>query len=129
MCFPDSSDGKESASNAGDLGSIPRLGREPGEGNGNPLQHYCLENPMDRVLRATTHGITKSWTGLSNFHFLYMVNFHLMFAPTTILHIYYCHFLTATSTSKQNDCHLLAAVFCCCLDSKSCPIPLQLLRL
>ena len=41
------SDGKASACNAGDLGSIPGSGRSPGEGNGNPLQHSCLENPMD----------------------------------------------------------------------------------
>ena len=40
--------GKASACNAGDLGSIPRLGRSPGEGNGNPLQYSCLENPMGR---------------------------------------------------------------------------------
>ena len=39
--------GKASACNAGDLGSIPGSGRSPGEGNGNPLQHSCLENPMD----------------------------------------------------------------------------------
>ena len=45
--FPGSSDGKASAYNVGDLGSIPRLGRSPGEGNGNPLQYSCLENPMD----------------------------------------------------------------------------------
>ena len=42
------SDGKESACNAGDMGSIPGSGRSPGEGNGNPLQYSCLENPMDR---------------------------------------------------------------------------------
>ena len=42
------SDGKASAYNAGDLGSIPVLGRSPGEGNGNPLHYSCLENPMDR---------------------------------------------------------------------------------
>ena len=42
-----STDGKESACNAGDPGSIPGLGRSPGEGNGNPLQNSCLENPMD----------------------------------------------------------------------------------
>ena len=41
-------DGKASVYNAGDLGSIPGWGRSPGEGNGNPLQYYCLENPMDR---------------------------------------------------------------------------------
>ena len=45
--FPDSSIGKESACNTGDLGSILGLGRSPGEGNGNPLQYSCLENPMD----------------------------------------------------------------------------------
>ena len=45
--FPGGSDGKVSAYNAGDPGSIPRLGRSPGEGNGNPLQYSCLENPMD----------------------------------------------------------------------------------
>ena len=45
--FPGSSDGKASAYNMGDLGSIPGSGRSPGEGNGNPLQYPCLENPMD----------------------------------------------------------------------------------
>ena len=46
--FPGGSDGKASVYNAGDPASIPGLGRSPGEGNGNPLQDYCLENPMDR---------------------------------------------------------------------------------
>ena len=45
--FPGGSDGKASAYNEGDPGSIPGLGRPPGEGNGNPLQYSCLENPMD----------------------------------------------------------------------------------
>ena len=45
--FPGSSDGKESAGNAGDLGSIPGLGRFPGEGHGNPLQYSCLESPHE----------------------------------------------------------------------------------
>ena len=48
MYLINGSDGKESACNAGDLGSIPELGRSPGEGNGNPLQYSCLENSMDR---------------------------------------------------------------------------------
>ena len=52
--FPSGSDGKESACNAGDLGSIPELGRSPGEGNGNPLQYSCLENAMDRGAWQTT---------------------------------------------------------------------------
>ena len=46
--FPGGSDGKASVYNAGDPGSIPGSGRPPGEGNGNALQYYCLENPMDR---------------------------------------------------------------------------------
>ena len=46
--FPGGSDGKESAYNVGDPASIPGMGRSPGEGNGNPLQYSCLENPMDR---------------------------------------------------------------------------------
>ena len=46
--FPGGSDGRESACNAGDSGLIPGLARSPGEGHSNPLQHSCLENPMDR---------------------------------------------------------------------------------
>ena len=66
--FPGSSDGKASVYNAGDPGSIPGLGRSAGEGNGNPLQYYCLENPMDRgAWQATVHGVAKSWTRLSDF--------------------------------------------------------------
>ena len=45
--FPGGSEVKASACNAGDLGSIPMLGRSPGEGSGNPFQYSCLENPMD----------------------------------------------------------------------------------
>ena len=67
MGFPGGSEVKASASNAGDLGSIPGSGRSPGEGNGNPLQDSCLENPMDRgAWWATVHGVAKSWTRLSN---------------------------------------------------------------
>ena len=51
---------KESACNAGDVGSIPGLGRSPGEGNHNPLQYFCLGNPMDRrAWWATVHGVAK----------------------------------------------------------------------
>ena len=58
---------KASACNAGDLGSIPGLGRSPGEGNGNPLQYSCLENPMDGgAWWATVHEVTKSQTWLSD---------------------------------------------------------------
>ena len=63
MVFPDGSDGKESAYNAGDLGSIPGSGRSPGERHGNPLQYSCLENPMDRgAWWAVVHGVTQSDT-------------------------------------------------------------------
>ena len=58
--FPGGSDGKESACNAEDLGSIPGSGRSPGEGNGNPLQYSYLENHMNRgVFWATGHGVAK----------------------------------------------------------------------
>ena len=61
--FPGGSDGKESARNAEDKGLIPGWGKSPGEGNGNPLQYSCLENPMDRgAWRATGHGVTESDT-------------------------------------------------------------------
>ena len=60
MGFPCSSVGKESACNAGDLGSIPGSGRSLGEGNGNPLQYFCLENLIDRgTWWATVHRVAK----------------------------------------------------------------------
>ena len=67
--FPGGSDGKESACNAGDFGSIHGLGRSAGEENGNPLQYSCLENSLDRgAWWATVHGVAKNRTQLSNFH-------------------------------------------------------------
>ena len=63
--FPNSSVGEESVCNAGDLGSVPGLGRLPGEGKGYPLQYSGLGNSMDCIV----HGATKSQTGLNNFHF------------------------------------------------------------
>ena len=70
MGFPCGSAGKESACNAGDLGSIPGLGRSPEEGKGYPLQHSALENPMDYIV----HGVTKSQTRLSSFHFHFFIH-------------------------------------------------------
>ena len=65
--FPGGSVVKNLPAKAGDAGSIPGLGRSPGEENGNPLQYSCLEIPMDRgVWQATVHGFTKSQTQLSN---------------------------------------------------------------
>ena len=64
--FPCGSAGKESAYHAGDLGSIPGLGRSPGEGKGYPLQYSGLEDSMECIV----HGVTKTWTWLSDFHFV-----------------------------------------------------------
>ena len=70
--FPGGSEVKASASNVGDLGSIPGSGRSPGEGNGNPLQYSCLENPMDGgAWWATVHGVAQSQTPLSNLTFTF----------------------------------------------------------
>ena len=65
--FPGGSAGKESACNARDLGSIPGLGRRPGEGNGYPLQYSGLENSVDCIV----HGVTKNQTRLSYCHFAF----------------------------------------------------------
>ena len=65
MLVTHGSAGKESAHDAGDLGSIPGLGRSPGKGKGYPLQYSGLENSMDCIV----HGVAKSQTRLSDFHF------------------------------------------------------------
>ena len=66
--FPGGSEVKVSACNMGNLGSIPGWGRSPGEGNGNPLQYSCLENPMDgEAWWATVHGVAKSRTRRGDF--------------------------------------------------------------
>ena len=65
--LPGGSNSKEPTCNAGDLGSIPGLGRSSGEGNGNPLWYSCPENSMDRgAWWATVFGVAKSWTRLSD---------------------------------------------------------------
>ena len=70
--FPHGSAGKESTCNVGDLSSIPGLGRSPGKGKGYPLQYSDLENSMDCIV----HGVTKSWTGLSDFHLHFQTTIH-----------------------------------------------------
>ena len=75
--FPCASAGEESACNAGDLGSIPGLGRSPGEGKGYPLQYSGLENSVDSI----AYGVVKSRTQLSNFQF----QFSLGLDPTNFL--------------------------------------------
>ena len=69
--FPCGSAGKESACNAGNLGSIPGLRRSPGEGKGDPLQYSGLEKSVDCIV----HGVAKSWTRLSDFHFTSLLHF------------------------------------------------------
>ena len=74
MGFPGGLEVKASAWNAGDPGSIPGSGRSPGEGNGNPLQYSCLENPVEGgAWWATVHGVTKSRTWLSDLTFVFGV--------------------------------------------------------
>ena len=83
--FPCSSDGKASAYNAGDQGSIPGLGRSSGEGNGNPLQYSCLQNPMDRgAWKPTVHAVAKSWTWLNGFSSLHFIESQCCFEGLVI---------------------------------------------
>ena len=88
MVFPHSSVCKESAYNAGDLGSIPGLWRCPGEGNGNPLQYSCLENPMDReAWQLHCAWGRKSRTWLSDFHFT-KIHIYIYIYIYTYIYIY-----------------------------------------
>ena len=87
MDFPGGSAGKESACNAGNLGLVPGLGRSPGEGNGYSLQYSGLENSMDNVV----HGVTKSWTWLSDFHYIYIYNMHVCMYRCIYTHMYYVY--------------------------------------
>ena len=80
--FSCGSSGKESACNFGDLGLIPGLGRSPGEGRGYPLQYSGLENSMDCIV----HGVAKSWTRLSDFHFLSLLFYG------SLIYSYLCKF-------------------------------------
>ena len=91
--FPGSLHCKASAYNVGDPGSIPGLGRSPGEGNGNPLQYSCLENPMDRgAWWATVHGVAKSQTRLK-----------CPLMDKWINNIWYIHTIEYYSTINKNE--------------------------
>ena len=103
--------------NAGDLGSIPGLGRSPGEGNGSPLQYYCLENPMDRgAWQATVHGVAESQTRLSDFsshvyiytHSDLLDHFHF-FSP--LVPLTYKYLLYPPSYSNPNLSNLQAVLY------------------
>ena len=94
MGFPGGSEVKASACNVGDLGSIPGLGRSPGEGNGNPLQYSCLVNPMGGgAWWATVHRVAKSRTRLSDF---------------TSLHFASLHFTILLKVKHNGDLHFLS---------------------
>ena len=89
--FPCGSASKESACNVGDLGSIPGLGRYPGEEKGYPLQYSCLESSMDCII----HGVAKSQTWLNNFHFTSLPIFWLSYLFVCFyieLHELFVHF-------------------------------------
>ena len=80
--FTGGSAGKESVCNAGDLGLIPGLGRSPGEGNGNPRQYSCLENPMHReTWRAIVHGVAKESDTTEHAH---MAKYKILFGLSII---------------------------------------------
>ena len=94
------SDCKESACIAGYLGSIPRLGRSPGEGNSYPLQYSDLENSMDRgAWQAIVHGVTKSQTHLSDFHSLTST---LNGMKSSGLHLHKLHFKCSIITCEKH---------------------------
>ena len=91
---------KASARNAGDLGSIPELGRCPGEGRSDPLQYSCLENPMDGgAWWVTVHGVAKSQTQLSDFTF----TFCLVTTGTQCRWQHQWHWLPSSGVSSDRD--------------------------
>ena len=106
MSVPGGSEGRESACNAGDLSSIPGSGRSPGEGNDNPLQYSCLENPMDRGdWRAAVHGVSKSqtWLSDSHLHFHISISMWLLLAPLTVIAGDGPGWVQSSSPSLQKD--------------------------
>ena len=107
----------DSAGAAGDADSVPGLGRSPGEGNGNPLQYSCWENPMDRgAWRVTVHRVSKSLTWLSDWACMQcavwsnsilvrpQTHGHAMYPPTS--HSFHCLFYTTYGQSLWVTCFL-----------------------
>ena len=86
--FPCGSAGKESTCNAGDLGLIPGLGRSPGKGKDHLLQYSLLENSMDYRV----HGVAKSWTQLSDFHFHFQIYYVVLGKSCNYSQLYFPHF-------------------------------------
>ena len=97
--------GKESACNVGDLGSIPGLGRSPGEGKSYPLQYSVLENSIDCIV----HGVTKSWRWLSDFQVYFSINRNMYKISYTIYFV--CLMLPITLFAKKCAIGLLIFMF------------------
>ena len=117
MDFPGDSDGKASVCNAGDPGSIPRLGRSPGEGNGSPLQHSCLEKSHGRwsLVGYLPQGRKESDTpeGLHvHFHFPTIATFKYV-KQTQYIFKFHHHFLIPNKMLL-----LVRAIWCCLLDEQ-----------
>ena len=108
--FTGGSDGKESACSVGDLGSIPGLGIFPGEVNSYPFQRSCLENSMDiEAWQAIVHGVTKSRTQLSNFHFHFSRKWSICFLSHRNIYLdsvlFSCrYFLDSRASTKWSEC-------------------------
>ena len=110
--FPSDSDGKVSAFNAGDLDLILGWGRSPGEGNGDPLQYTCLENPMDRgALWILIHGITKSQTRLSDQHahnLLLFFKYKFIYFNWRLITLQYCIGFAIHQHESTKSVHMLS---------------------
>ena len=119
---PGSSDSKESACSAGDLGSIRGLGRSSGEGNGTPLQYSCLENPMDRgAWRAEVHGVSKSWTWLTDL--THTLSIQLWFWVVS-LQCFNCYgFIIMCFNMIQYCCCAVSQLWQTLLDPMNCSTP------
>ena len=99
------SDGKASVHNVGDPGLVPELGRSPGEGNCNPLQYSCLENPMEAgAWQATVYGVTKSQTWLSNFTFTFIPWIKIVWAYNFNITLNKLHILQAIVQINLTKC-------------------------
>ena len=115
--FPHSSVGKESDCNAGDPGSIPGFRRYPGEGNGNPLQYSCLENPMDRgAWQVTVHGTANSQGQLGDYattevSFSYVKRFCLLIC-SIFAALVNCKFLANRKCAIHFACHKRSTYSC-----------------
>ena len=125
--FPGGSDRKETACNVGDLSLVPGLGRNPGEGHGNPLQYSCLENLMNGGgWQATVHGVSKSWTQQSDFTFLFLKELSKVYCAVEMLVIHLSRKRNSGMESKVSSHEVLLIPLlwspgkCFCLRAQVC---------